>query len=80
MLVLQYCAGVACKNPTHYDAIGQFAQALADACLSAAEASIPHTCNRHSGARGSLGGQRGLSPCTRNPCFGMDYGLIVIAL
>ena len=73
------CTDVACKNPTHYDAIGQFAQALAEACLSAAEASIPHTCNHHSEAR-RMGGQRGLRTCARNPCFGVDYGLIMIAL
>ena len=32
------------------------------------------------GRVGSLGDQRGLLPCARNLCFGMDYGLIVIAL
>jgi len=36
-----------CKDASHHRAVGLFAEAIACACLSAAEASLPHTSNRH---------------------------------
>jgi hypothetical protein len=41
------CMDMNCKNPDHHNAISQYAESITNACLSAAESSIPSTSNCH---------------------------------
>jgi len=43
------CMNMNCTDPDHHSAICEYAQAITDACLSAAESSIPHTSKCHTG-------------------------------
>ena len=40
------CTDMRCADADHHGAIGQYAEAIAGACLSAAESSIPRTSSR----------------------------------
>jgi len=44
------CVDMNCKNPDHHHAICHYAESLTNACLLAAESSIPITSNRDAGA------------------------------
>jgi len=45
------CNDLLCTNRDHIDAISAYADAISDACLSAANGCIPHTCHQHSKGR-----------------------------
>ena len=45
------CNNLNCSNPLHFQQINAYAVALTDACLSAAETSIPLTCHRKNSGR-----------------------------
>jgi hypothetical protein len=43
------CTDMSCEDPNHHSAVGQYAEAITNACVSAAESSIPYTKDHHSG-------------------------------
>ena len=45
------CKDVNCSNSAHRCQLSRYLTDISDACLAAGEASIPHTCSRHSGKR-----------------------------
>jgi len=57
------CSDMRCTNAVHIEAINQYAAAITEACLSAAESSIPHTSNRqHAGLRRTPGWSERVEP------------------
>ena len=45
------CTDMCCKDADHHSAVSQFAVAITNACLAAAEACLPHTSTRQMGPR-----------------------------
>ena len=45
------CTDMCCKDADHHSAVSQYAVAITNACLAAAEACLPHTSNRQMGPR-----------------------------
>ena len=45
------CSDLDCRDVSHFQALDVYAKDITEACLIAAENSIPHTCNRQSSGR-----------------------------
>jgi len=45
------CSDIKCSNALHFQQINKFAMDLTNACMSAAEATVPHTCRRQDSGR-----------------------------
>lgn len=63
------CMNMHCKDASHHTAIGQFAEDITNACLTAAESNIPHTSNRHTESRRVPGWNEQVDPLRQKSLF-----------
>ena len=67
-----------CSKCDHKNAISLYAEAITDACLSAADSCIPRTCHPQKSGQ-YPGGLNVLHHSVKNPYSGTNYGLTVAA-
>lgn len=63
------CMDTRCRDPTHHVAVGQYAEAISAACVSAAISTIPVSCDRHVGSRRIPGWNERVEPLRQKSLF-----------